>query len=220
MSEALRTVGDKLRGPGMDDETREAHEAAIERAKTKPLDQEVVQVFEGEVRARWKIEVTFVKNRSLVKLNHCGIQVWESGKHFHGGGDSLAFFCKDNRKGHDEGCWGVIPQDNVAPNGVAYCPSCKAAINANHLTNMKLGVVYLDGLAKELAALFRKLGSNADIVIKYHRTDVRYAALEKAKGPDVARKLKGMHIYPLKNIIKDTSAGATLEGRMKAFITS
>lgn len=224
---AFGSLGDRLKAPAqegmggyVDDETRRAHAAAIERAQQTPDDPEVIQTFEGEIRAKWKIEVTFVKNRTLTGVNHVGVQVWESGKHFHGGGDALAFFCKDNRKDHDEGCWGVIPQDNVAPNGVAYCPSCKLTINANYLTNMKIGAVRMDALAKELAALFRKLGSNADVFIKYHKMDVRYIALERAKGPDVARKLKGMHIYPLRNILKDTAAGADLVARMKAFITS
>ena len=233
MSETFRSVGDKLTaelrhhdgeefgfdGP-VEMETRRAHDAAIERAKVAPDDPEVVQTFEGEVRAKWKIEVTFVKNRTLTGLNAVGIQVWESGKHFHGGGDALAFFCQDSREGHEEGCGGIIPQDNVAPNGIAYCPSCRRAVNAQFLANIRLGNVYMDSLAKSLEKLFRQLGSNADIFIKFHKMDVRYIALERAKGPAVAAKLKGMHIYPLKNILKDTSAGALLVDRIKAFLKS
>lgn len=229
MAETFRTVGDKLEGlpheghgigGGVGDETRRLHEAAIERAKQTPEDPEVAKTFEGEIRAKWKIEVTFVKNRTLTGLNAVGIQVWESGKHFHGGGDALAFFCQDSRDGHNEGCGGIIPQDNVAPNGIAYCPHCKRAVNAQYLANIRLGNVYMDSLAKSLANLFRQLGSNADIFIKFHKMDVRYIALERAKGPDVAAKLKGMHIYPLKNILKDTANGADIVNRMKAFITS
>jgi hypothetical protein len=226
---SFRTLGDRLDGlphPGqgmgghVGDDTRRLHDEAIERAKKAPEDKEVLETFNGEIRAKWKIEVTFVKDRTLTGLNALGIQVWESGKHFNGGGDALAFFCKDSRKDEDAGCWGIIPQDNVGPNGVAYCPNCKRAINADYLTNMKIGNAYMDTLAKELAKLFRQLGSNADIYIKFHKTDIRYIALERAKGPDMARKLKGMHIYPLKNILKDTANGADLTNRFKAFITS
>jgi hypothetical protein len=229
MTEMFRTVGDKLMGlpaPGeglggiVDDDLRLKHEDALERAHQTPEDPEVVETFNGEVRARWKIEVTFVKNRTMKGLNAVGIQVWESGKHFHGGGDALAFYCLDSRDGHDEGCGSIIPQDDVAPNGIAYCRNCRRAINAQFLANIYQGNAYMDSIARQLTTLFHRLNSNADILIKYHKTDVRYIALERAKGPDVAARLKGMHIYPLRNIIKDTSNGADLYGRIKAFITS
>jgi hypothetical protein len=75
-------------------------------------------------------------------------------------------------------------------------------------------------LAKELTKIFHSLGGNADVYLKFHKTDVRYLALERDKGPDVARRLKGLAIYPLRNILKDTAAGADLTSRFKAFITS
>ena len=185
----------------------------------KGLDPELDRTLNGEVRAKYKIEVTFVKNRSLTKLNAVGILIWESGKRFHGGGDEMMFWCKDNRKGHDEGCWSPIPGDNIKA-GIAYCPSCKRTVNAELLTNMRIGNVYMDSLAKEITRLFHQLQDNADIFLKFHRTDVRYLAMEQEKGPDVAKRLKGMAIYPLKNILKDTAAGADLTKRFKAFITS
>jgi hypothetical protein len=172
-----------------------------------------------EIRAKYKIEVTFDAGRTLQGPNVVGIHLWESGKRLHGGGDELMFFCKDSKKGSDLGCWGPISQDNIK-GPIAYCPNCQKALNADRLTDMKIGKVTSQNLAIELAKLFRQLGSNADIYIKYHKTDVRYAAMEKAKGPDVAARLKGMHIYPLKNILKDTSAGADIVKRFHAFITS
>jgi hypothetical protein len=47
--------------------------------------------------------------------------------------------------------------------------------------------------------------------------------MEVAKGMggealNEARAARGLHIYPLKNIIKDTSAGAQLYDRFLAFI--
>lgn len=172
-----------------------------------------------EVRAKYKIEVTFVKNRTSRGLNAVGVQIWESGKRFHGGGDEMMFWCKDSRKGQDGGCWGPIPGDNIKA-GVAYCPSCKKAMNADLLTNMKLGNVYMDTLSKELEVIFRQLDGDADLFLKFHKTDIRYIAMVKAKGSLVAERLKGMSIYPLKNILKDISSGADLAGRFKAFLTS
>jgi hypothetical protein len=172
-----------------------------------------------EVRAKYKIEVTFVKNRSVTGLNAVGISIWESGKRFHGGGDELMYWCKDNRKGEDGGCWSPIPADNIS-GGVAVCPSCKKAVNPELLTNMRIGNVTAQTLAAELVKIFHSLSSNADIYLKFHTTDVRYIAMERDKGPDVARRLKGMAIYPLKNILKDTSSGADLGKRFFAFLTS
>lgn len=172
-----------------------------------------------EIRAKYKIELTFGPKRTVNGPNRVGIQVWESGKKFHGGGDELMFFCKDNRAGQDAGCWSVIPGDSIR-NGIAFCSHCNMAINADYLTNMSIGFVSSKFLSEELTKLFHRLGSNADIYIKYHKTDMRYQAMAKAKGEDVAARLKGMHIYPLKNILKDTSNGASVSGRFYAFVTS
>lgn len=174
---------------------------------------------DGTIKAKYKIEVTFTQGRTVQGPNLVGIQVWESGKAFHGGGDELAFFCKDSAKGSDQGCWGVILSDFVRA-GVAYCPHCERAVNAERLTNMKVGKVTSQSLAAELSKLFRDLDSRADIYLKYHKTDIHYIAMERAKGPDVAARLKGMHLYPLKNIIADTAAGADLTKRFHVFITS
>lgn len=207
---------------GVSKRDKDAQEEAAKRAREHSPDAEK-EVHEtlasGELIAKYKIEVTFTQGRTTHGPNVVGIQVWESGKRFNGGGDELAFFCKDASKGSDLGCWGVIIGDYVK-GGIAYCPHCKRQVNASLLTNMKVGRVTSQNLAKELAKLFRELGSNADIYLKYHMTDVRYIAMERAKGPDVAARLKGMHLYPLKNIVKDTSAGADLAKRFFIFITS
>jgi hypothetical protein len=174
---------------------------------------------DGQVRAKYKIEVTFGPQRTTQGPNMVGIQLWESGKHFHGGGDELMYWCKDNREGHDEGCWAPIPGQNIK-SGIAFCSNCQRTVNADLLTNMKIGRVSTRTLAKDLALLFRQLGTNADIFIKYHYSDPRYRAMAKERGEKVAKRLKGMHIYPLKNILKDTSAGADLAGRFFAFLTS
>lgn len=171
------------------------------------------------LRARYKIELTFGPQRTVHGPNLCGIQLWESGKHFHGGGDELMYWCKDNREGHDEGCWAPISGTNIR-DGMAFCTNCQRMVAADLLTNMKIGKVSTKNLSQELVKVFASLGSSADIFIKYHQTDVRYIAMLRAKGPQVAKRLKGMHIYPLRNILRDTMNGADLAGRFHAFLTS
>lgn len=173
----------------------------------------------GEIRAKYKIEVTFTEGRTLFGSNLLGITLWESGKRFHGGGDELVYWCKDNRQGHDDGCWAPIPGDLIRGE-VAVCPNCNRMVNSDLLTNMRIGKVTNRALAAELVTIFHSLGSNADIYIKYHKTDVHYIAMEREKGSDVANRLKGMHIYTLKNILRDTASGADLAKRFYAFVSS
>ena len=182
-------------------------------------DQVLSTTLSGEVRAKYKIEVTFVSDRKAHGPNHLGIAIWESGKHFHGGGDELMYWCKDNRPGQEGGCWSPISGDHIKGE-VAICPNCQRAVSAELLTNMRIGNVTNQNLAKELVKIFHSLGSNCDIYVKYHKTDIHYIAMEREKGPEVAKRLKGMHIYPLKNILKDTSSGADLAKRFYAFLSS
>jgi hypothetical protein len=224
-SPAEKAAAERARRAGgvvqMNDKTAEQH-AQRERSgrlAEQKTDQELERNLDGEIRAKYKIEITFVEGRTVKGPNRLGIQIWESGKRFHGGGDELMFWCRDNRKGEDGGCWAPIPSDCIR-GGVAICPKCKRAVNANLLTNMRLGYVTSQNLAKELSLMFRQLESNADFYIKYHKTDIHYIAMERDKGPDVARRLKGMHIFPLMNIIRNTATGASLEKLIYSFITS
>ncbi len=66
--------------------------------------------------------------------------------------------------------------------------------------------------------MWSRLEGNCDIYLKYHYTDIRYIAMERRHGTAAARQHRGAAIYPLQNIIKDTSNGADIEGRFKVFL--
>lgn len=225
----FESLSSNLRGPISDSDPDFESKASPAEKRTIKAAEQSGKLTEKDVRenldiddspiAKFKIEVTFSVGRTVQGPNMCGIRIWESGKRFHGGGDDLIMWCKDSREGKDGGCWAPILSDNIRA-GFAYCKNCKRTVNADHLTDMKIGRVSSQNLAKNVALLFRQLGSSADVYLKYHKTDIRYVAMEKAKGPEVAARLKGMHIYTLDRILRDTVAGADLEGRIKAFITS
>lgn len=206
---------------GPTEEMRRAGDLTAQRASQKTRDEITKQGEEhglkDAIRAKFKIEVTFGPKRTIHGPNLLGIQIWESGKRLNGGGDDLSFWCQSLEG--KEGCWGVITSDNIR-GGVAMCPHCKRMVNADLLTNMKIGRVSTKSLAGILEKTFRQVGHNADIYLKYDRQDIRVLAMERLKGRDVARRLKGMHIYPLKNILKDTANGADLTNRILAFLTS
>lgn len=166
--------------------------------------------------AKYKIEIMFGPKRTVSGPNTYVMQVFESGKRLHGGGDELSYWCKDVRDGHDEGCWGVIIGDWIR-NGVAFCPHCEAAIRADYLTGQRFGKVMTKALAEHTAKIWRQLNCSADIYCKYDRDDIRIKIMEEKVGASEAHRLRGLFIYPLANILKDTASGSSVESRFEAF---
>lgn len=216
-------------------EQRRQRQMATLAAEKKLTNEDIAEYDKtGKLVAKYKIELTFGHARVANGDNWGLVKVWESGSKLHGGGDQLMFVCTDTSEPNPQkrsGCGNFISADDVLSppsldargnpfGGVAFCRHCRKQVTA-----AKLGDEYrvhgtYQKIADLLASMFRKLNSNADIYIKYHTSDVRYLAMVRRDGPDKARKLKGMHIYPLDRIVRDTSAGADLALRFKAFLTS
>ena len=189
-----------------------------------------------KISAKYKIEIHFGKNRTMSGPNICAVSAYESGKHLDGDGDEMMYICAERDRGLMVG--GQVSKDRDAPiqkgkdgcgsfisgkqlkSGFAMCTSCNQIVKADALTNSMFYSLSNKKLAAKIATWFRKLDSNCDIYVKYHPTDIRYIAMEQAHGLDKARMLRGLSIYPLANIIKDTTAGASLESRIAAFLSS
>ena len=197
---------------------RRTFEAATESGKPGFVPDEHTAHIMGadQIVARYKIEILFGTDRTVTGPNTYCLQAFESGKRFHGGGDELMYWCKDVREGHDEGCWSPILGDNVF-RGVAFCAKCSAQINANYLTGQRYGNVPTKVLAEHVAGIWRQLGMSADIYCKYDRQDMRMEIMEKKVGAARAHELRGLFIYPLRNILSETAAGASVESRFEAF---
>lgn len=198
------------------------HAEAMARAKDldgSDTEKEVASVLEAKsIKAKYKIEVYYGPNRTVRGPNVVQIQFFESGKHLHGGGDELMFRCgteNDPRLG----CKNFIPGSSIR-GGVAICPHCQQAIKATALVERLFGNKTSRQLADELARWFRMLNGSCDIYCKFDREDIRYLTMEKRLGSQAAHRLRGLHIYPLRNIIKDVSNGSSLEDRFFAFLTA
>jgi len=196
-----------------------------------------------EIRAKYKIEVIFSRHRSSLahKPSPCMVQIWESGKRLHGGGDQKMYWC-----GHDDCGW-PISSDNFAHFHVV-CPKCQKESfldldsKAQHMKNLrsrginpqdlgripqvvgeKLVNLTPPDLARLLEKTWRQLDGLADIYLKYSPYEIRYDALhETTKDMDNLDKVRVQRkplSYPLKNIMKDLSAGADLQGRLLMMIT-
>lgn len=184
-----------------------------------------------------KIEINFGPKRTTAGPNVFSISVWESAGALNGGGDALSYFCLEKDRGLLEeaddvepatgvvrkgsfGCGGIIPDRNMK-GGMGKCPSCDNIINLANATTHILGKLPTTRLAEKLAKLFRQLKEDADIYVVYHPTDMRSVMTATALASDVAdapRAKRALTIYPLKNILKDTLNGSSLESRFEALL--
>lgn len=197
----------------------------------KKISDEEIRTLDGQIRARYKIQVTFTQARKSHGNVEVGIEFWESGLKLHGGGDQKMMICKSKRipdpKDPKGGCGNLIPADDIiqAPNidkagnpigGLAICRHCKTNWVISEMTDWYYMRAPYKTVAERLVEFFRKLNGNADIFLKFHPEDFRVVEVSKALGHSKSRKA----IYPLKNIIKDTSAGADITRRFHAFLTA
>jgi hypothetical protein len=198
-----------------------------------------------EAKAKYKIEIHFGPDRSQNPLKPSAglICIWESGKKFHGGGDDQMFWC-----GYDD-CQHPFSSDNLALMHVV-CPKCRREQFTDHITKQEhidvlsrerresRGIEKLPCMSSEklfrlpptkiatlLEKTFRALDSNADIYLKYHPKDIRIdkenpGSAESINKLVIARLRKQPVIYPLANILKDTTAGASLHGRLLAMVVA
>ena len=184
--------------------------------------------------AKFKIEIHFNKNRTTSGPNTAAITIFESGARLNGDGDELVYLCsqrdtglalnaphqKDRTvvRGYD-GCGNIIC-GNQLRGGAAICTNCESIINSEQLTSTLLVHLTTKKLSALVTDIFRRLDSNADIYIKYHPTDIRAQALNNPHDMDKSRMSRGLTIYPLFNIIKDTTSGSSVENRFEALFSA
>ena len=186
---------------------------------------------EMEKKARYKIQLFFQSERSDKKPMAFTLSVWESGKRLHGGGDECLFICRRQRgavaKPFDVmgkevkspmGCGGFISGDLVSDDGKMVCPHCLLPHTSTEVGDSVFFRLSADKAASVLEQWWYRLGGNADIYMKYSPFDVRVKMMQDAYGVRKARELKGMTIYPLENILKDTANGTSVHSRFRALI--
>jgi len=178
------------------------------------------------VVAHYKIEVQFGKGRSTWKPFPGAISLYLSGTKLNGGGDEKLYVCPR------QDCPGIIPpfrrfvQQTKDGRAVACvpCPKCGTMWPENDLVGEVFFRLAPPDWATVILRFFTRLENNADIYVKYHPMDIRAQTmmeLARARGGEAinkARSNRGLHIYPLKNIIRDTGNGAQLYDRILAFI--
>lgn len=176
--------------------------------------------------AKYKIELNLGSGFSLHAPSHGALTFWESGKHFHGGGDAKLYLCPGKDRGMN-GCEEFIP-DPSQGYGFLLCPGCKNLWKGQEVAGEILARLSPEGWATIILKYFVRMGMNADLRIKMIREgkkdgDIRLAAKveqDSRRGGEKLQVARQRHIriYTLTSIIRDTSAGADLRGRILAFI--
>jgi hypothetical protein len=180
------------------------------------------KLLEQKGLAKYKIELLVGKDWAPSKPSPGALSFWESGSKFHGGGDAIMHICPGAQL-KNNGCEAFIP-DSGHGYGYLVCPECHSLWKGEQVSGQILARLDAVKWTQVILRYLYRLELNADVRIKYHPEDIRSAALREQQsqrmGEDLgrARRRRAVRIYPLRNIIKDTSAGASLESRILAFV--
>lgn len=182
------------------------------------------KLLEDNQKAKYKIEVMFRHTRRSTGLIDGMLSVWESGTKLSGEGDAKVYFCPQRSLKQGD-CEAIMPEVSHGL-GHLVCASCGSRWKEDQVFGEIFFKLPYEKWAEVLVKYYARTGHNADIYLKYPKHDVRRVAAkeqEKQLGGEQYNKLRSekvLYIYPLKNIIKDTSTGSTLYDRFKALLTA
>lgn len=181
---------------------------------------------ETGLKAKFKLEVAFSEHRSLHRPFTGIITAWTNGGFLHGGGDEVVYFCGQKLPKKDGGyrtCATPLALMFVGKR-VAVCPSCKRPSKPEDLVGQVIAKLPMQHWVNLLVRMFGHLEYNADIRMGTLEGDLRVAneleAEKERRGEDFekVRSQRSWIAYPLKNIVKDTAAGASLSSRVRSFL--
>lgn len=113
---------------------------------------------------------------------------------------------------------------------LAFCTKCNTAYPRRELSDSYVFNNTLDNVSLAVVDYFRELGSHADLILKVHKHpgSLQRARQEMLLSKDMnkyAEELEGarenIHVYyPFKKLLKDMSAGASLEACVLGFLSA
>jgi hypothetical protein len=168
--------------------------------------------------------VMFGKKQRNAAITPGILSFWLSGSKFHGGGDEKLYLCPGAYL-KKSNCNAMLQESYNVTEGIV-CPACGTIWTHEHVIGELMFNLPMRKWAEVLYKYYRLCDYNCDLYLKHALSDLRTVSLaqvERAtwKGSQAlgsARDKRPRHIYPLRNIIKDTSAGADLLGRFYAFL--
>lgn len=191
------------------------------------MQEDMKKLLPTEERAKFLLEIMFTDERSLHRPFPGMLMVWSNGGFAHGGGDEKVYLCpsKVERGGHTKVCAAPLPISLIKHN-LGICLSCKQPSRDKNFVGEVFFKLPMQHWVTVLTRYYALLESNCDIKLSLLRGDLRRTA-----GREQERELRGESLekirrprehvrYALKDIIKDTRSGATLEAAFKAYLTS
>lgn len=179
-----------------------------------------------KVVAKYKLELMFGKGRSSINPTPGVMSFWHSGARFHGGGDDKLYICPGASLGRST-CHALLQDSYNVTEGIV-CPACGTIWTHEDTIGELFFNLPMRKWADAIYRYFRLLEYNCDIYLKFAPDDIRTVALAQAdrqtfRGSQLLEKTRAKRaraIYPLHNIIKDTSAGADLLSRIYSFLVA
>lgn len=177
-----------------------------------------------KVVATYKLELVFGARRSTADLTPGALTFWASGARFHGGGDDKLYLCPGKRSKRND-CEALLKDEYNSGSGIV-CPTCGNIWKNEDVVGELLFKLPMRKWAEVLYTYFRLCNYDCDLYLKHVRNDIREVSLAQVAKQtwqgtqrlDRARSTRVRIIYPLRNIIKDTSGGADLLARFYAFL--
>lgn len=188
-------------------------------------------------KGKFKIQVWFKSQRSTWKPMAWTLSIWESGKRLHGGGDEMLFFCKRQPDAPrqaampmgllgggkvapgPDGCGNIISGEMLSGTKVL-CPHCMLQWETTHVGDSIYYYTTAQKAAEIIEDWWMKLGCDADLYFKHRPDDPRTLMMSRAYSAKTAREKKGLVIYPLANIIRDSEGGASVQNLFRNLITA
>lgn len=189
-------------------------------------------------RAKYKLEILFTHKHHVNNTPTVGtVSFWEGAAAMGGTADAKVYVCSpagEQLNGETAGkhrcCGKLVPDhcDMSDGSGRIVCPHCSHVWRRQDLVGEVTYNLMLSSWVLVVIDWFQRMSMLADIVMKYHRDDIRVVAAmeqERQRGGELLNRARSSTrrmeaIYPLSNIIRDTSNGTTLDKCIRAFLRS
>ncbi len=191
------------------------------------LAEDMKKILPTEDRAKFLLEIMFHDERSMHHPFSGLLMAWSNGGFAHGGGDEKVYFCpqKVERDGHTKICAAPMPPALIK-HDIGICLACRQPSESKKFVGEVFFKLPMQHWVTVLTRYYARLDSNCDVKISIMQGDLRKAAAAEQEREHRGEKLEKIRRprqavrYSLKSIIRDTSAGATLESAFKAFLTA
>jgi hypothetical protein len=163
---------------------------------------------ERNPEAGYALELMFGTGFSIVG-NPCkgALTFWKNGV-MGGQGQTKIYLCPNKE------CEAVLPECTQGWH-IVFCPTCGKGWKESEIVGELFALLPITKWAELVLRYFIKFGMDADIRVKYHPRDIREAAQKEQQrqlGGELLDRVRTdtVRVYPMRDMIRESSAGADL----------